>query len=57
MKIKTRSYNDDSIPPSSRAYKGKLCLNSVSFRARLKDANEALCLSSSCKLFDMLAPV
>lgn len=47
----------DGIQPSSRAYKGKICLNSVSFRARLKDANEALCLSSLCKLFHMVAPL
>ena len=41
----------DGILLNSRAYEGNVCLNSVSFRARLKDANEALCLSSLCKLF------
>ena len=32
----------DGILLKSRAYEGNFCFNSVSFRARLKDANEAL---------------
>ena len=31
----------DGILLKSNAYEGNVCLNSVSFRARLKDANEA----------------
>ena len=56
---KTRNHNLwwYSTKLNSRAYEGNVCLNSVPFRARLKDANEALCLSSWCKLFHMLAPL
>lgn len=45
----------DGIQPSSRAYKGKICLNSVSFRARLKDANEALEINNNINKFMMIA--
>ena len=47
----------DGILLNSKAYEGNVCLNSVSFRARLKDVNDALCLSSLCKLFHVLAPL
>ena len=47
----------DDILLNSRAYEGNVCHNSVSFRARLKDANVALFLSSLCKLLHMLAPL
>ena len=57
MTIKLEITIYDGILLNSRAYEGNVCLNSVSFRARLKDANEALCLSSLCKLFHVLAPL
>ena len=55
MTIKLEMTIYDGILLNSRAYERNVCLNSVSFRARLKDANEALCLSSLCKLFHELA--
>ena len=57
MTIKLEITIYDGILPNSRAYEGNVCLNSVSFRARLKHANEALCLSALCKLFYVLAPL
>ena len=45
----------DGILLNSKAYEGNACLNSVSFGVRLKDVNDALCLSSLCKLFHVLA--
>ena len=57
MTIKLENTIYEGILLNSRAYKGSVCLNSVSFRARLKDVSEALCLSSLCKLFHMLAPL
>ena len=57
MTIKLENTIYDSILLNSRAYEGNVCLNSLSFRARLKDVNEALCLSSLCKLFHVLAPL
>ena len=57
MTIKHENTIYDDILLNSRAYEGNVCLNSLSFRARLKDVNEALCLSSLCKLFHVLAPL
>ena len=57
MTIKLEITIYDGILLNSRAYEGNVCLNSVSFRARLNDANDALCLSSLCKLFHVLAPL
>ena len=57
MTIKLKIIIYDGILLNSRAYEGNVCLSSVSFTVRLKDGNEALCLSSLCKLFHMLAPL
>ena len=57
MTIKLEITIYDGLLLNSRAYEGKVCLNSVSFRARLKNASEVLCLSSLCKLFHVLAPL
>ena len=57
MTIKLENTIYDGILLNSRAYEGNVYLNSLSFRARLKDVNEALCLSSLCKLFHVLAPL
>ena len=51
MTMKTQNHNLCGVLLNSRAYEGNVCFNSVCFRTRLKDANEALCLSSLCKLF------
>ena len=57
MTIKLEITIYDSILLNSRASEGNVCLNSVSFRVRLKDVSEALCLSSLCNLFHVLAPL
>ena len=57
MTIKLEITIYDGILLNSRAYEGNVCLDSESFRARLKDVSEALCLSSLCKLFHVLAPL
>ena len=57
MTIRLEIAIHDDILPNSKAYGGNVCLSSVSFRARLKEVSDALCLSSLCKLFLVLAPL
>ena len=57
MTIRLEIAIHDDILPNSKAYEENVCLSSVSFRVRLKEVSDALCLSSLCKLFHVLAPL